>query len=59
MNQQASDAGYFGTALTEREMVEVTGGSIAYAIGYCIGLFAAMVEQTATSLAMQQYSFGA
>ena len=61
MNEHALGAADLGTVLTEQEMGEVTGGdgTIAHAIGYAIGLFGAMVVQTATSPEMQQYCFGA
>lgn len=61
MNEHAFGATDTGAALTEQEMAGVTGGdgAILYGIGYAIGLFAAMIVQTATNPEMQQYCFGA
>ena len=61
MNDHAFGGADLGTALTEQEMVEVTGGDgyIARKIGFVIGLFCAMVAATATDPEMQKYCFGA
>jgi lactobin A/cerein 7B family class IIb bacteriocin len=61
MNEHAFRAADIGVALTDQEMGNVEGGdgTIAHAIGYCIGFFAAMVVQTAICPEMQQYCFGA
>jgi hypothetical protein len=61
MNENAFSGTELGIALTEQELEDVVGGDgyLARKLGYVIGLFAAMVVQTATSPEMQPYCFGA